>query len=312
MIGKRGHVPKVKLQLSQSKVWFKRCVCAAIAALPLLHGESGSSAETNPDPKSLPAPKHVVVPKLHGPVVIDGELNEKVWAKAALLQPFFQSSGGEPEREHTQVRVWYDDNALYLGWTCQDIDIQATFINRDSKFWEEEVVEFFLAPKELNRYFELQWNPLGGVFDATIKNDLDEKGLSKNFDGDWSYTAKGMKSAVKLKEVEKMKALEESEVIAVLNTLVKQRKDSIEQFRKGGREELAQKEEAEIKVIEEYLPAAASEEDIRQAVAEAVQETGAASMKDMGKVMKATLARLAGKSADGSRVSQMVKEKLST
>ncbi len=199
MIGKRGHVPKVKLQLSQSKVWFKRCVCAAIAALPLLHGESGSSAETNPDPKSLPAPKHVVVPKLHGPVVIDGELNEKVWAKAALLQPFFQSSGGEPEREHTQVRVWYDDNALYLGWTCQDIDIQATFTNRDSKFWEEEVVEFFLAPRELNHYFELQWNPLGGVFDATIKNDLDEKGLSKNFDGDWSYTAKGMKSAVKLK-----------------------------------------------------------------------------------------------------------------
>jgi len=121
-----------------------------------------------------------------------------------------------------------------------------------------------------------------------------------------------MKSAVKLKEVEKMKALEESEVIAVLNTLVKQRKDSVEQFRKGGREELAQKEEAEIKIIEEYLPAAASEEDIRQAVAEAVQETGAASMKDMGKVMKATLARLAGKSADGSRVSQMVKEKLST
>src|SRR5215467_7771453 len=112
-----------------------------------------------------------------------------------------------------------------------------------------------------------------------------------------------MKSAVKLKEVEKMKALEENEVIAVLNTLVKQRKDSIEQFRKGGREELAQKEEAEIKVIEEYLPAAASEDDIRRAVAEAVQETGAASMKDMGKVMKAALARLTGKSADGARIS---------
>jgi len=121
-----------------------------------------------------------------------------------------------------------------------------------------------------------------------------------------------MKSAVKLKEVEKMKPLEENEVLAVLNTLVKQRKDSIEQFRKGGREELAQKEESEIKIIEEYLPAAASEEDIRKAIDEAVQETGAASMKDMGKVMKAALARLAGKSADGSRVSQMVKEKLSS
>jgi uncharacterized protein YqeY len=120
-----------------------------------------------------------------------------------------------------------------------------------------------------------------------------------------------MKSAVKNKEVDKMKALEEPEVIAVLNTLVKQRKDSVEQFRNGGREEMAQKEEAEIKIIEEYLPAAASEEDIRHAVEEAIQETGASSMKDMGKVMKATLARLAGKSAEGSRVSQLVKEKLS-
>ena len=120
-----------------------------------------------------------------------------------------------------------------------------------------------------------------------------------------------MKSALKNKEVDKMKALEETEVIAVLNTLVKQRRDSVEQFRKGGREELARKEEAEIKIIEEYLPAAASEEDIRRAVEEAVQETAAASMKDMGKVMKATMARLAGKSADGSRVSQLVKEKLS-
>jgi len=120
-----------------------------------------------------------------------------------------------------------------------------------------------------------------------------------------------MKSAVKNKEIEKMKPLEESEVLSVLNTLVKQRKDSVEQFRKGGREELAQKEEAEIKIIEEYLPAAASEDDIRKAIEEAVQETGASSMKDMGKVMKAALARLAGKSADGSRVSQMVKEKLS-
>jgi uncharacterized protein len=120
-----------------------------------------------------------------------------------------------------------------------------------------------------------------------------------------------MKTAVKNKEVEKMKPLEEAEVIAVLNTLVKQRKDSVEQFRKGSREELAQKEEAEIKIIEEYLPAAASDDEIRRAVEEAVQGTGAASMKDMGKVMKATMRRLAGKTVDGSRVSQFVKEKLS-
>ena len=120
-----------------------------------------------------------------------------------------------------------------------------------------------------------------------------------------------MKTAVKNKEVEKMKPLEENEVVGVLNTLVKQRRDSIEQFRKGGREELAQKEEAEITVIQEYLPAAASEEEIRSAIDGAVQETGAASIKDMGRVMKAALARLAGKTADGTRVSQMVKERLS-
>jgi uncharacterized protein len=119
-----------------------------------------------------------------------------------------------------------------------------------------------------------------------------------------------MKTAVKNREVEKMKALDEPEVLTVFNTLVKQRKDSIDQFRKGGREELAQKEEAEIKVIESYLPAAASDEDIRRAIEEAIQETGAASMKDMGKVMKATQARLSGKTVDGARVSQMVKEKL--
>jgi uncharacterized protein YqeY len=120
-----------------------------------------------------------------------------------------------------------------------------------------------------------------------------------------------MKSAVKNKEIEKMKPLEEGEVLAVLNTLVKQRKDSVEQFRKGGREELAQKEEAEIKIIEQYLPASASDEDITRAIAEAIQETGASSMKDMGKVMQAVKVRLTGKTVDGGRVSQLVKEKLS-
>jgi uncharacterized protein YqeY len=119
-----------------------------------------------------------------------------------------------------------------------------------------------------------------------------------------------MKTAVMNKKVEKMKELDEPEVLAVFNTLVKQRKDSIDQFRKGGREELAQKEEAEIRVIESYLPAAASDDDVARAIEEAIKETGAAAMKDMGKVMKATQARLAGKTVDGARVSQMVKEKL--
>jgi uncharacterized protein YqeY len=119
-----------------------------------------------------------------------------------------------------------------------------------------------------------------------------------------------MKTAVKNKEIEKMKALEEPEVLSVLSSLVKQRRDSVEQFRSGGREELAKKEESEIRILEEYLPAAASEDDIRKAIETAIAETGAASARDMGKVMKATLALLAGKTADGSRVSQLVKEKL--
>jgi uncharacterized protein len=120
-----------------------------------------------------------------------------------------------------------------------------------------------------------------------------------------------MKTAIKNREIEKMKPLDDGEALSVLNTLVKQRKDSVDQFRKGGREELAQKEETEIKIIEEYLPAAPSDDDIRKAIEEAMQETGASTIKDMGKVMKAALARLAGRNADGSRVSQMVKDKLS-
>jgi hypothetical protein len=149
--------------------------------------------------KPLPAPKRILVPKLHGSIKMDGELNEPVWARAAVLQPFYQNDGSGPEREHTEVRLWYDDQALYLGWRCRDMDIQATFTNRDSHFWEEEVVEFFATPKELKRYYELEWNPLGGVFDAIIENDLDKRGVSKAFRGDWSYTAKGMTSAVKVK-----------------------------------------------------------------------------------------------------------------
>jgi uncharacterized protein YqeY len=120
-----------------------------------------------------------------------------------------------------------------------------------------------------------------------------------------------MKSALQVKAVEKMKPLEEAEIIAVLNTLVKQRKDSAQQFRSGGREEMALKEEAEIRIVEEFLPAAATENDVRLAIDQAIRETGATSIRDMGKVMKATMANLSGKTADGSRVSQFVKERLS-
>lgn len=105
--------------------------------------------------------------------------------------------------------------------------------------------------------------------------------------------------------------LTDDEVTKVLNSLVKQRKDSIEQFLANNRRELAEKEQAELAVLEEYLPKAASAEEIAAAVEAAVSETGASSMKEMGAVMKATLARLAGQNADGKMVSEAVKTRLS-
>jgi uncharacterized protein len=112
------------------------------------------------------------------------------------------------------------------------------------------------------------------------------------------------KSALKLKQVELTRSLEDSEALAVLRTLVKQRHESAEQFRKGGREDLAAKEEAEVKIIEEYLPAAASDEEVAAAVTAAIAETAAASAKDLGKVMKTAMAKLAGKNVDGRRVNE--------
>jgi uncharacterized protein len=105
--------------------------------------------------------------------------------------------------------------------------------------------------------------------------------------------------------------LTDDEVSKVLLSLVKQRRDSIEQFTANGRTELAEKEQAELAVLEEYLPKAASQEEVTAAVEAAVAETGASSMKDMGAVMKAALAKLAGKTADGKMVSETVKAKLS-
>lgn len=104
--------------------------------------------------------------------------------------------------------------------------------------------------------------------------------------------------------------LTEEETIKTLQSLVKQRRDSIEQYTNAGRGELAEKEKAELAILEEYLPQAASREEIEQAVSEAISETGASSMKEMGAVMKAALAKLAGKNADGKIVSETVKAKL--
>ncbi|MGA2077827.1 MAG: GatB/YqeY domain-containing protein [Terriglobia bacterium] len=118
------------------------------------------------------------------------------------------------------------------------------------------------------------------------------------------------KAALMNKKIELGKPLGDPEALAVLRTLIKQRRDSSEQFRKGKRDDLADKEEAEIKIIELYLPAGASAEEIDAAVASAIQETGATSAKDMGKVMKATMANLAGKNVDGKQVSEKVRARL--
>jgi hypothetical protein len=160
---------------------------------------SAKAAESNVDLAQLPPPKRVVVPKLKGELKLDGKLEESVWPKAAVLKPFLPNNGGGQEREGTEVRLWYDDQALHLAWICTDRDIQATFTKRDSRFWEEEVVEFFVTAGGLERYFELQWNPLGGVFDAIIDNELGADGVSKKFTGNWDYTAQGMKSGVFVK-----------------------------------------------------------------------------------------------------------------
>jgi len=119
-----------------------------------------------------------------------------------------------------------------------------------------------------------------------------------------------MKTALKLKQVELNKPLEDSEAMAVLRTLVKQRHESVEAYRQGGRDDLADKEAAEIKIVEAYLPAAATDEEIEAAVAAAMAETGATSPKELGKVMKAAMAKLAGKNVDGKRVNEKVRAKL--
>lgn len=120
-----------------------------------------------------------------------------------------------------------------------------------------------------------------------------------------------LKTALTNKSIEKGRALDDGEEMQVVSTLVKQRRDSIEQFTKGGRQDLADKEQAEIVVLNAYLPAAASDDDIAAAVAKAIGDTGASSAKDMGKVMKAVMTALAGKTVDGKKVSEAVRSKLS-
>jgi uncharacterized protein len=124
-------------------------------------------------------------------------------------------------------------------------------------------------------------------------------------------TLRMVKAAMMNRQIEKGAELDDDDMQKLLRSLVKQRRDSIEQYEKAGRQELVDKEAAEIAVIEIYLPKAASQEEIEQAVTAAIAETGASSMKDMGKVMKAVQTALAGKNADGRMISEVVKSKLS-
>lgn len=130
-------------------------------------------------------------------------------------------------------------------------------------------------------------------------------------DADRLSVLRMVKANLMNRQIEKGEKLTDEEITKALQTLVKQRRDSVEQYEKAGRSELADKEKSEIAVLEDYLPQAASKEEIEKVVAEAISETGASSIKEMGAVMKAAQAKLAGKNADGKLVSETVKAKLS-
>src|SRR3954452_509356 len=123
-------------------------------------------------------------------------------------------------------------------------------------------------------------------------------------------TLRMMKAALKKHEIDSRKPLDEATEQQILNTLIKQRRESVEMFRKGGREDLASQEEAELRMIEGYMPAMASDDEIRTAVEAAIAEAGAGGAKAMGAVMKAVQSHLAGKRADNRKISELVKARL--
>ena len=142
-----------------------------------------------------------------------------------------------------------------------------------------------------------------------IQKDLTEAMMSK--DELRLSVLRMAKSALKYKEIEKVRPLEDAESLQVLQTLVKQRRESVEQFARGGRQDLADKETKEIAILENYLPAAPSDSDLNAAIEAAIAETGANSPKAMGAVIKAAKARLEGKAVDGKVLSDRVRERLS-
>jgi len=146
----------------------------------------------------------------------------------------------------------------------------------------------------------------------TLKEQIvaDMTAAMKAKDAARTSTLRMVKAAITNREKESGAPINDEDVLKLLRSQLKQRRDSVEQYQKANRQDLADKETTEIGVIESYLPQAASVEEIEQAVSAAVAETGATSMKDMGAVMKASMAKLAGKNADGRLVSETVRKKL--
>ena len=151
---------------------------------------------------------------------------------------------------------------------------------------------------------------MAGETTLTRKIDADLGAAMKARDVVRLSALRMLKAAVMNTGVEKKRDLDDAEVLAVVSSLVKQRRDSIEQFSKAGRHDLVEKETGDLEVLRSYLPAEASPEDIDRAVAEAIAETGAASPKDVGKVMKAVMPKLAGRHADGRAVNEAVRRTL--
>ena len=147
----------------------------------------------------------------------------------------------------------------------------------------------------------------------TLKDQIvaDMTAAMKAKDASRTSTLRMVKAAIMNREKESGTPIDDEDVLKLLRSQVKQRRDSVEQYQKANRQDLAEKETTEIAVIESYLPQAASAEEIEQAVVEAIAETGAASAKDMGRVMKAAMAKLANQSVDGKTVNELVRKKLS-
>lgn len=141
-----------------------------------------------------------------------------------------------------------------------------------------------------------------------LKKDLIE--AMKQHDEEKTSVLRMIKSAIQNKEIEKKQELEDADVLTLIQSQIKSRRDSIEMYKKGGRDDLAEKEQKEIDILTPYLPEQMSEDDVRVEVKEAITQTGASQISDMGKVMGIVMAKLKGK-ADGSMISKIAKEELS-